>query len=215
MSAACGLLGKKLGMTQVFNPDGKIVGVTAIAVGPCVVVDKRTVERDGYTALQLGFDDLPERKVVKPELGHFTKAGVTPKRFLREFRVAADVAATFQVGQVLGAEAFAVGEFLDVAGTSRGMGFSGVMKRHGFSGAKATHGVHEYFRHGGSLGTNMTPGRVMKGRKMPGQQGNAHVTVQNVEIVRVFAQDNIIFVKGPVPGARNSVVALRPAVKKK
>jgi large subunit ribosomal protein L3 len=215
MSSVPGLLGKKIGMTQVFNPGGVRVGVTAVEVGPCVVVQKRTIDKDGYTALQLGFDDKPDRKLNSPERGVFAKAGVTPKRHLREFRVTNEVAEQFEVGQELGADAFAVGDKVDVAGTSLGKGFTGVMKHYGYSGAKATHGVHEAFRHGGSLGQCMTPGRVMKGKKMAGHAGNKRITVQNVEVVRVFAADNIVFLKGPVPGSRNGLLAISPAVKRR
>ncbi len=214
MSAECGLLGKKLGMTQVFNPNGQLVGVTALEVGPCVVVTKRTLEKDGYTAVQLGFDDKPERKVKRPEMGQFAKAGVTPKRVLKEFRLSEQAADQLEVGQSLGADTLKVGDFVDMTGLSRGKGFTGVMKRYGYHGAKATHGVHEAFRHGGSLGQNMTPGRVFKGKRMAGHQGNKRITVQSVEVMRVFPDDNIVFVKGPVPGGRNSVLSIKPAVKK-
>ena len=215
MSSAPGLLGKKVGMTQVFNPGGLRIGVTAVEVGPCVVVNKRTVDKDGYTALQLGFEDKPERKVKSPERGVFAKAGVTPKRHLREFRVSAEVAEQFEVGQELGAGMLAVGDKVDVVGTSLGKGFTGVMKNYGYSGAKATHGVHEAFRHGGSLGQCMTPGRVMKGKKMAGHAGNKRITVQNVEVIRVFPDDNIVFLRGPVPGSRNGLVTISPAVKQR
>jgi len=215
MSSAFGLLGKKIGMTQVFNPDGSRVGATAIEVGPCVVVQKRTEEKEGYTAVQLGFLDKPERKANRAETGHFAKAGLKPKRVLREFRLPADTAAGIEVGQELKADMFKVGDIIDVAGTSIGKGFAGVFKTYHFHGANDTHGAHEVFRHGGSLGTNMTPGRVFKGRKMPGHHSAKRVTVLSVEIVRVFSEDNLIFVRGPVPGSRNSVVELKPAVKGK
>lgn len=214
MSSLCGLLGKKIGMTQVFNPDGSRYGVTAVEVGPCVVVQKRTTEKDGYVALQLGFDDKPERKVNSPEAGHFKKAGVTAKRHLVEFRVSQEIADQYEVGQEIKAESLSVGDKVDVVGTSKGMGFAGVMKTFGYRGAKSTHGVHEVFRHGGSLGQCMTPGRVMKGKRMAGQHSNKRITVQSLEVVRVFASDNLIFVRGPLPGSRNSVLQLRPAVKR-
>ena len=213
MSTACGLVGKKLGMTQVFDPDGSLIGVTAIEVGPCVVVQKRTMEKDGYTALQLGFDEKPERKANRPEMGHFTNAKTTPKRVLKEFRVSDEVLDQYEVGQVLGADALTPGQKVDMTGLSIGKGFTGVMKRYGFRGAKATHGVHEAFRHGGSLGQCQTPGRVMRGKKMAGHQSNKRITLQNVEIMRVFADDNLVFVKGPIPGGKNSIVSIRPAVK--
>ncbi len=214
MSAACGLLGKKLGMTQVFNPNGSLSGVTAIEVGPCVVVQKRTQEKDGYTALQLGFENKPERKVNRPETGHFAKAGCEPKRFVKEFRVSEETASEFEVGQAIGADTLTVGDKVDVTGISQGKGFAGVMKKYGYHGAKATHGVHEAFRHGGSLGQNMTPGRVMKGKRMASHHGDKRITVQNVEVVRVFSEDNLVFVKGPIPGSRNSFLTIRSAVKK-
>ncbi len=214
MSIDTGLLGKKLGMTQVFNPNGFLVGVTAIEVGPCVVVQKRTEEKDGYIALQLGFDDKKETKAKRPEMGHFTKAKTAPKRLLKEFRVSKEIADKYEVGQTLTLEDLAVGDILDISGVSIGKGFAGVMKRYGFHGGKATHGVHEAYRHGGSLGQNMTPARVMKGKKMAGQQGNKNVTVQNIEVVRVFLEDNLIFVKGPIPGGKNSYLSIRPAIKK-
>lgn len=214
MTAQCGLIGKKVGMTQVFNPNGALVGVTALEVGPCVVVQKKEVETDGYTAVQLGFGDKPERKTNRPEAGHFKKADVSPKRHLKEFRVSKEAASELEVGQEINASVFTAGDAIDVTSTSKGKGFTGVMKRYGFHGAKATHGVHECFRHGGSLGQNMTPGRVMKGKKMAGHQGNSTVTVQNIEIMRVFPDDNLIFVKGPIPGGRNTVLTISPAVKK-
>jgi len=213
MSSAFGLLGRKIGMTQVFNVDGSRVGATAIEVGPCVVVQKRTVEKEGYTAVQLGFIDKPERKVNRAEMGHFAKAGTTPKRVLREFRLQPDAAAGIEVGQELKADMFEIGDRVDVVGTSIGKGFAGVFKTYHFHGANDTHGAHEVFRHAGSLGTNMTPGRVFKGRKMPGHHSAKRVTVLGVEVVRVFAEDNLVFVRGPVPGSRNGIVEIKPAVK--
>jgi large subunit ribosomal protein L3 len=215
MSSAFGLLGKKIGMTQVFNPDGTRVGATAIEVGPCVVVQKRTEDKEGYTAVQLGFIDKPERKANRAEIGHCAKAGAKPKRVLREFKLSAEAAAGIEIGQELKADMFKVGDRIDVAGTSIGKGFAGVFKTYHFHGANDTHGAHEVFRHGGSLGTNMTPGRVFKGHKMPGHHSARRSTILTVEIVRVFAEDNLIFVRGPVPGSRNSVVELKPAVKGK
>jgi len=215
MSSAFGLLGKKIGMTQVFNPDGSRVGATAIEVGPCVVVQKRTADKEGYTAVQLGFWEKPERKANRAEIGHFAKAGAKPQRVLREFRISEETAAGLEIGQELKADQFKVGDVVDVVGTSIGKGFAGVFKTYHFHGANDTHGAHEVFRHGGSLGTNMTPGRVFKGRKMPGHHSAKRVTVQSVEILRVLAEDNMIFVRGPVPGSRNGVVQLTPALKGK
>jgi large subunit ribosomal protein L3 len=214
MSIETGLLGKKLGMTQVFNPNGFLIGVTAIEVGPCVVVQKRTEEKDGYIALQLGFDEKKETKAKRPERGHFAKAKTTPKRLLKEFRVSKEIADKYEVGDTLGLADIAVGDIIDISGTSIGKGFTGVVKRYGFHGGKDTHGVHEAYRHGGSLGQNMTPARVMKGKKMAGHQGNKKITIQNVEVVRVFLEDNLIFVRGPIPGGKNSYLSIRPAVKK-
>jgi large subunit ribosomal protein L3 len=209
--APCGLLGKKIGMTQVFNQDGTRTGVTAVELGPCYVVQKRTAERDGYTAVQLGYEDKPEHKAKRPEFGHFNKVGVSPKRYLREFRISPEVAEQLEPGSEMGAAALAVGERVHISGLSRGLGFAGVMKRWGFRGAKATHGVHEAFRHGGSLGQCKSPGRVMRGKKMASHQGDHRVTLQNVEVVRVFPEDNIVFLKGPIPGARNSLLEVSPA----
>jgi large subunit ribosomal protein L3 len=209
MKTRLGLLGKKIGMTQVFDPNGSRLGVTAVEVGPCFVIQRRSVEKDGYTAIQVGFIDKPERVANRPEIGHFAKAGVPPKRHLREFRVTAEVAAGYEVGQQIDvAGLFAVGDQVDVTGTSKGKGFAGVFRRWGFHGGKSTHGVHEVFRHGGSLGQNMTPGRVMKGKKMAGHQGDERVTVKNVAVVRVFPGDNMVFLEGPIPGSRNGVVEL-------
>jgi len=213
MTIESGLIGKKLGMTQVFNANGILIGVTALEVGPCVVVQKKTKEKDGYTALQLGFEEKKESRATRPETGHFAKAGVPPQKILKEFRVSEEIAEKYEPGQAIGAEVLAIGDIVDISGNSIGKGFAGVFKRYGFHGGKASHGVHEVYRHGGSLGQNMTPGRVMKGKKMAGHHGNKKVTVQNVEVVRVFAEDNIIFVKGPIPGSKNSYLTVRPAVK--
>ena len=214
MTLTCGLLGKKIGMTQVFNPDGTRIGVTAVEVGPCVVVQKRTMEKDGYVALQVAFNDKAERLVNRPEMGHFAKAGLTPKRFVTEFRVSAETADQFDVGHEFTADLLTIGDKIDVVGTSIGKGFAGVMKTYGYRGAKATHGVHEAFRHGGSLGQCMTPGRVMKGKRMAGHHSAKRTTVQSLEVVRVFPTDNLVFIKGPIPGSRNSLVQIHSAVKK-
>ncbi len=214
MNAIFGFVGKKVGMTQVFNPTGTLVGVTAVEVGPCVVVQKKTVEKDGYTALQLGFDEKPERKATRPEIGHFSKAGTTPKRVLREFRITPEEAEQYEVGQTLDLGTLTVGDKIDVTAKSKGLGFTGVMKRYGFRGGKATHGVHECYRHGGSLGQNMTPGRVMKGKKMAGHKGDKKITVQNVEVIRVFKEDNLVFLRGPIPGGVSSIITIRPVAKK-
>lgn len=217
MNTNLGLIGKKLGNTQIFLEDGEVRRVTAIQVGPCVVVGKRTVEKHGYSALQLGFGEKKEKKVKKPEAGVYAKIGVKAPSVVREFRVSPEVAEKYQVGQTISpAEVFAAGHFVDVTGTSKGRGYTGVMRRHNFRGSKSvTHGNHEYKRHGGAIGTNMTPGRVLKGVGMAGQYGNERVTVQNLEVVKVLADESIVLVQGGVPGPRNGVVTLRYAVKKK
>lgn len=213
MNTACGLLGKKLGMTQVFEPDGSKLPVTAIEVGPCTVVQKRTMEKDGYVALQLGYVEKKESRVNRPEMGHFKKADITPKRYLREFRVTQEIADQYEVGQEIKIDLFASGDVIDIKGTSKGKGFMGVFKTWGFRGGRASHGVHEVYRHGGALGMCMTPGRVLKGKKMAGHHSRKTVTLHGSKIVRMFAADNLIFVKGSVPGSRNGLVQIRPALK--
>lgn len=211
-----GLLGKKLGMTQIFNDDGSIVPVTVIQAGPCRVVQKKTDTKEGYMALQIGFEEIKkEKRVNKPLKGHFTKAGVPPFYFLKEFRVSSDEAGANETGAELTVEMFQTGDFVDVAGTSKGKGFAGVVKKFGFGGSTSSHGSHEYFRHGGSIGQNLTPGRTMKGRKMPGQLGNKRVTVQNLKVVEVRGDTNILVIEGAVPGPNNGYVIINKAVKKK
>ncbi|MBN2803567.1 MAG: 50S ribosomal protein L3 [Deltaproteobacteria bacterium] len=215
MNRNFGLLGKKIGMTQVFNPDGSRIPVTAVELGPCVVVQKRTMEKDGYVAIQLGFQDKKESRVNKPELGHFKKASVSPKQFLREFRVSEEESAKYEVGQEVKIDLFKNNQKVDVKGTSKGKGFAGVFKSYGFHGGKASHGVHEVYRHGGSLGMCMTPGRVLKGKKMAGHHSNKTVTIQTLEIVRIFPDENLAFIKGSIPGSRNSLFKISPAHKAK
>ncbi len=210
-----GILGKKLGMTQIFHEDGSIVPVTVIQAGPCFVVQKKILEKEGYSAVQLGFDEKKKvNRVNKPLTGHFKKANVPPVSLLREFRVSAEENDANEVGSQISVEMFEIGDFVDVTGTSKGKGFAGVMKRHGFSGAPATHGSHEYFRHGGSIGQNMTPGRTMKGKKMPGHMGNRKVTIQNLKVVEVRSDNNILMIEGAVPGPNNGYVVVKKAVKK-
>jgi len=212
-----GLIGKKLGNTQIFTEDGEVRRVTAIQAGPCVVLGKRTLERDGYTAVQLGFGEKRDKLVSKPERGQMKKAGVeAAPRVIREFRVPAEVVEKYEVGQQIKAsEVFAEGQFVDVSGTSKGRGFAGVIKRHNFHGAGTVgHGAHEYKRHGGSIGQNMTPGRVFKGMKMPGHYGSKKVTVQSIKVVRVDDASGVVLIEGGVPGPKNGVVTLRSAVKK-
>ncbi len=215
MAERMGVLGKKLGMSHVFTEDGRRIPVTVVQAGPCVVMGKRTPDIHGYSALQLGFDDQKPQRVTKPMMGQFSKAGIEPKKFIREIRIPASELDKYEVGQVLDlSDVFSEGEFVDVTGTSRGCGFQGVMKRHNFAGFKATHGTHEYFRHGGSIGNRLTPGRTVKGRKMPGHMGSKRVTIQNLEVVGVRPEENLILVRGAVPGAPNGYLVVRKAVKK-
>jgi large subunit ribosomal protein L3 len=217
MNTNLGLIGKKLGNTQIFDADGLVHRVTAIACGPCVVLGKRTVERDGYSALILGFGQKREKSVNKPEAGFFKKIEQSPAQEVREFRLPAELAEKYSVGQSLRpSEIFSEGQLVDVTGTSKGRGFTGVMKRHNFKGSRTkSHGTHEYQRHGGAIGTNMTPGRVFPGLKMPGQHGNKRNTVLNLRVAKVLDDENIVLVEGGVPGSRNATVTVRGAVKAK
>jgi large subunit ribosomal protein L3 len=211
-SAIKGILGKKLGMTQVFDANNKIVPVTVIEAGPCVVTQIRSEEKDGYKAVQLGFGAVDPRKVTKPEAGHFAKAGVTPRLEVAELRVSNTD--SYSVGQELKADVFAAGEIVDASGTSRGKGTAGVMKRHGFSGIGASHGVDKKHRMSGSIGNRTTPGRVFKGKRMMGRMGVDQVTTQNLLVHSVDAEKNLILIRGAVPGATNSIVFIRSAAKK-
>ncbi len=206
-----GLVGKKLGMTQLFVANGNVVPVTVIEAGPCVVVQKKTVENDGYEAVQVGFEDLKASKVNKPQKGHFAKGDVAPKKVLREFRLE-DISAV-NVGDILKADVFAEGERVDVTGTSKGKGYAGVIKRWNFARLKMSHGTGPVARHGGSLGACSTPSRVMKGKKMAGHLGAERVTVQNLDVVKVDAENNIIAVKGAIPGPKGGIVVLKNSVK--
>ena len=212
MSLKIGLLGKKLGMTQVFADDGEAVPVTVIQAGPCHVVGTRTAERDGYSALVLGFDEKPLRLANKPELGMVKANGGKPLRFIREIRLPADEVAKFQVGQVIGPkDVFADNIPVDVEGTSKGKGFQGVMKKHHMKGMRGSHGTHEYFRHGGSIGCRLTPQRVHKGKRMSGQMGNETKTIQNLQLFKVLPEENCILVRGAIPGAANDFVVVTKA----
>ncbi|MGB9802963.1 50S ribosomal protein L3 [Desulfofundulus sp.] len=204
-----GILGRKVGMTQIFNDAGQAIPVTVIEAGPCIVVQKKTPERDGYSAIQLGFVEKPERLVNKPLKGHFAKAGVRPLRYLREIRV--ENAEDYQVGQEIKADVFTIGERVDVVGTSRGRGFAGGIKRHGFHRGPMAHGS-KYHRRPGSLGAK-GPARVFKGRKLPGHYGVERVTVQNLEVVRVDPERNLLAVKGSVPGPRGGLLLVKETVK--
>jgi large subunit ribosomal protein L3 len=217
MNTNVGLIGKKLGQTQFFNTDGTVARVTAIQVGPCRVLGKRTLEKDGYSALIVGFGEKREKLLTKAELGFFKKNGQPPARTLREFRLSPETVGKFEVGQVIKpSEHFTEGQKVDVSGVTRGRGFSGVMRRWNFRGsAKDTHGTHEYKRHGGSIGTNMTPGRTFLNLKMPGQYGNENTTILNLVVAKVLDEEGIILVCGGIPGSKNSVVEIRGAVKAK
>jgi large subunit ribosomal protein L3 len=207
-----GLIGKKIGMTQVFGADGIVVPVTVIRTGPCVVVQKKETGRDGYNAIQIGFGNKKNQRVNKPEQGHMVKAGKGAFQVLREFRLQ-DVG-QYEVGQeIKAADIFKAGDRIDVSGTSKGRGFAGVIKRWSFSGFPASHGTHEYFRHGGAIGNRSYPGRVFKGKKMAGHWGNEKVSVQNLEVVGIRPEENLLLVKGAVPGAKRGILIIRRAVK--
>jgi large subunit ribosomal protein L3 len=218
-----GLLGEKVGMTVAFDEDGRQTPVTVVKTAGNIVMGKRTEARDGYNALILGFGERRAKTISKPLLGQHETAGLVSedaagrpavKRFMREFRVSAAQLENYTVGQaVKAADLFTAGEKADVTGTSKGRGFAGVMKRHNFRGGKATHGVHEYYRHGGSIGSNTTPARVFKNRKMPGQEGNARTTLQNITVVDVMADEELMLIKGGVPGPNGGMVMIRHAVK--
>jgi large subunit ribosomal protein L3 len=189
--------------------------VTVVATGPCVVLRKFTLDKDGYSAIQLGFDDKRASRTTRPEMGKFAKADTDPKRFVREIRLAPELADKFEVGQAIKVdEVFAAGDIIDVTGTSKGKGFQGVIKKYNFRGGKATHGVHEAYRHGGSIGMRLTPGRVVKGKKMAGQMGNYRVTTQNIKVVSVRPDDNLMLIHGGIPGSKNGYVVMKYANKK-
>jgi large subunit ribosomal protein L3 len=206
-----GILGTKLGMTQVFDENNRVVPVTVVRAGPCVVTQIRTVDNDGYSAVQLAYGAIDPRKVNKPETGHFSKAGTTPRRHLVELRTAD--AGDYQLGQEVTAGVFEAGAVVDVVGTSKGKGTAGVMKRHGFHGLGASHGVQRKHRSPGSIGGCATPGRVFKGLKMAGRMGNERVTSQNLKVHRVDADTNLILIKGAVPGPKGGLVLVKGAAK--
>ena len=207
-----GLLGTKLGMTQTWDANNKVVPVTVIQAGPCVVTQVRTPDNDGYSAVQLGFGAVKAKKVTKPAAGHFERAGVTPRKHLVELRTSD--ASTYTLGQELNADVFASGEIVDVTGVSKGKGTAGVMKRHGFHGLRASHGVHRKHRSPGSIGACSTPSKIFKGMRMAGRMGVEQVTVQNLTIHAVDAERGLILVKGSVPGPKGALVVLRTASKK-
>ncbi len=204
------ILTTKIGMTQIFNEDGVLTPVTVLQAGPCVVTQIKTVANDGYSAVQVGYGDIREKLVNKPRKGHFAKAGVPVKRFLRELKL--EDAESYTLGQEIKADVFAAGDKVDATAKSKGKGFAGAIKRHGQSRGPMTHGS-KYHRHAGSNGSATTPGRVFKGKTMPGRMGNVRVTVQNLEVVRVDAEKNLILVKGAVPGPKKSLVMLKDAAK--
>ncbi len=206
-----GIIGKKIGMTQIFDEKGNVVPVTVVEAGPCVVVQKKTVENDGYAAVQIGFGDISAKALTKPQKGHFAKADVAPKRTLREFRFA-DCDA-LNVGDIIKADTFAVGDHVDVVGTSKGKGYAGAIKRWNHSRLKETHGSGPVARHAGSLGACSSPSRVFKGMKAAGHLGAERVTVQNLDIVKIDAENNLIAVRGALPGAKGSIVVLSDSVK--
>ena len=204
------ILATKVGMTQIFNEDGMLIPVTVLQAGPCVVTQVKTDENDGYTAVQVGFGDIREKLVNKPETGHFAKAGVAVKRFVKEFRF--ENAAEYEVGQEIKADIFAAGDHIDATAVSKGKGFQGAIKRHGQHRGPMAHGS-KFHRHQGSNGSATTPGRVFKGKGMPGHMGSKQITVQNLEVVKVDVDNNLILVKGAVPGPKKSLVTIKETVK--
>jgi large subunit ribosomal protein L3 len=216
-----GLLGRKIGMTQAFHDDGSALGVTVVSVGPCVVVGKRTVEKHGYSAVQLGFEEVAVNprtqlpRMAAPERGYFKKAAIEkPLRHLREVRLEPKELEKYEIGKVLRAsDVFKAGDVIDVVGTSKGKGYQGVMKRHRMAGDSATHGTHEFFRHGGSIGCRLTPGRVHKGKRMSGLMGNVKKTAADLVVVSVLDDKDLVLIKGAVPGAANGIVLVKGSVK--
>ncbi len=206
-----GIIGKKIGMTQIFDEAGNVIPVTVIEAGPCVVAQKKTVENDGYDAVQLGFEDIVERKLTKAEAGHFKKAGVGLKKHLKEFRL--DDISAYNVGDTVTADIFAAGEKVDVTGITKGHGYTGTVKRWGAHILRMTHGTGPVHRQPGSMGSTSSPSRIFKNKKMAGQYGNEQVTILNLEVAKIDAEKNIIAVKGAVPGAKGGIVFIRNAVK--
>ena len=207
-----GIIGRKIGMTQLFTENGNVVPVTVVEAGPCTVIQKKTVDTDGYSAVQLGFEDIREKLVVKPLKGHYDKAEVAYKRVLKEFKL--DNSAEMNVGDVIKADVFASGDVVDVTGISKGKGYQGTIKRLGFHRQPMTHGTSGYHRHQGSMGANSTPSKVMKGKGMPGHMGSEQVTIQNLSVVKVDAENNLIAIKGAIPGPNGGLVVVKTAIKK-
>ena len=205
------IIGKKVGMTQIFDESGKVIPVTVVEAGPCVVTQKKTVETDGYTSVQLGFGDIAEKKLSKPEAGHLKKAGVAPKKYLKEFKL--ENAADMNVGDEIKADIFAAGDKVDVTGISKGHGYQGVIKRWNGHRLRESHGTGPVARHAGSMGAISDPSRVFKGKKLPGHMGAEKVTVQNLKVVKVDAENNLIAIKGAIPGPKGGVVCIKNTVK--
>jgi large subunit ribosomal protein L3 len=204
---------RKIGNTQIFVETGECIPVTVLQADSNTVVQKKTEQKDGYTALQLGFGERRQSRTNKPRAGHFQRVGVAPRQFLKESRVTAEEAEAFEVGQEIKVDLFQVGQRVDVMGTSKGRGTAGVIKRHNFSVKRRTHGTHENTRHGGAIGAGSYPGRVLKGFKMPGRMGNERVTERNLEVVRIDSERGLLYLRGSVPGHRNGIVRVGPAVK--
>ncbi len=205
------IIGKKIGMTQIFDESGKVIPVTVVEAGPCVVVQKKTIENDGYSAVQIGFGEVKPKKVNKPMKGHFDKAEVAAKKTLKEFKL--DGCDSMNVGDIIKADTFAVGDSVDVSGTSKGKGFAGAIKRHNQHRLKMTHGTGPVHREAGSMGACSSPSRIYKGKGMPGHMGAEKVTVQNLEVVKIDTENNLIAVKGAIPGAKGSIVTIINSVK--
>jgi large subunit ribosomal protein L3 len=212
---AHGLLGKKVGMTQVFDQEGNQIPVTVLEMSPNTVIQVKTAEgKDGYNAVKVGYEGVDPKRLSRPEAGVFHRAGTDASRHVREFRVSADEVANYNTGDKLAVDTFSPGQIVDVTGTSKGRGFAGVVKRHGFKGAKeATHGTHEYKRHAGSIGCSAYPARVVKGKRMPGQMGDEQVTVRGLKVVAIYPEDNLLLIKGAVPGAKNGLVIAQATTK--
>jgi large subunit ribosomal protein L3 len=204
---------RKIGMTQLFTDSGEAIPVTVFDAGPNRVVQKKTLERDGYTALQIGYGERRPQRTQKPLRGHFEKAGVGPQQHLRESRIEPEESESYEVGQEINVDIFSEGQRVDVIGRSKGRGTAGVVKRHNFAIKRRTHGTHEFFRHGGAIGAGSYPGRVIKGMKMPGRMGNERVTALNVEVVRVDPEKNLLFIRGGVPGHNDAIVRVRATVR--
>ena len=206
------IIGKKIGMTQIFDEAGKVIPVTVVEAGPCVIVQKKTIENDGYESVQMGFGDIKPQRVNKPMKGHFAKADAAPKKTLKEFKL--DDCASLNVGDVVKADTFAVGDIIDVSGTSKGKGFQGTIKRNNNARLKETHGTGPVHRHAGSMGACSSPSRIFKGKALPGQMGAEKVTIQNLTIVKIDAENNLIAIKGAVPGPNGGIVSIVDSVKK-